>query len=160
MRKGYTLTEILVVLVIMMVLALPLSRLSKVVIYDIPRSMKLIQCNTSLLNAVQCIRRDINSADAVATPKDKSLMIEQDGKKVCYLFEQGTIIRTIIGDEDSKDVWQVPFGKIEWQVWEKDGKGYAVEIKKYVELKRHNNTDKKMENSYVFFPGAFREAVQ
>jgi len=160
MKKGYTLTEMLVVLAIMAALATPLNRLSKVVLYDIPRSMKLIECNTSILDALQYIRKDVNSAVSFPKSDEKNLVIEQNAKTVCYLFGQGTITRTETGSDEDKIVWQIPAGKIEWRICGKDGRGYAVEIKKYVAVERHNATDKRMENSYVFFAGAFGEEMQ
>lgn len=159
MKKGYSLTEVLVVLAIIGVVALPLSRLSKVTIYDIPRSLKLVESNTSILNALQFIRRDVNSAVNFPKSDDNILSIEQSGKTISYLFEQGKITRTVTGTIEDKIIWEIPFGEIEWKVWEKDGQGHAVEIKKYVEFKKHKGSDKRMENSYVFFAGAFEEEM-
>ncbi len=157
MRRGYTLTELLVLLAIMAVIALPISRLTNVVLWDIPHSLKLVECNTSILNAMQAINQDINSAIALTKTEDNKLVIEQSGKTVNYIFQDGKIIRSS-GEEESQ--WDIKVGKIDWNIWQKDGKGYAVEISKYVEAVRYNGIDKKMENSYVFFAGEQTEAVK
>ena len=160
MKKGYSITEMLVVLAILAVIALPLSKLSKVIIYDIPRSLKLNESNTSIMNFLQFIRKDVNSAVDFLKSDHKQLLIEQDGKTISYLFEERLIIRTINGGEEDEIKWEIPQGKIEWEVWKEDGQSYAVEIRKWVELKKHGRADKRMENSYVFFMGAFEDGIK
>lgn len=150
MKKGYSITEMLVVLAILAVIALPLSKLSKVVIYDIPRSLKLYESNTSILNFVQFIRRDVNSSGKLLKDGNQ-LMIEGGDKKINYIFEEGQVTRNVSGEDEIK--WEIPQGKIEWEIWEEKGQGVAVEIRKWVELKKHGRADKRIENSYVFFAG-------
>jgi len=164
MKKGYSIIEMLTVLAILAVISLPLSRLSKLILYDIPKSLKLVECNTSMLNVLTYMRKDINSAigfpESIAkyTASDKCLLIEQQNKVICYLAEQGKISRIVI-DKGGEITWQIPDGKIEWQVWRKNNAGYAVEIKKYAELKSYNHIEKKMENSYLYFAGVYSEAI-
>ena len=170
MRKGFSFVECITVLAVIAVISIPLARLSKFMMYDIPKSQKLIESNTSILDALKYIKKDINSA--IGFPKsfriystsEKCLLIEQKNNLVCYLLQDGRISRLIISGNGSGDTgenisWQIPDGKIEWQVWRKNGIGYAVEIKKYVELKSYNRVDKKMPNSHVYFAGAYQEAV-
>jgi len=157
MRRGYTLTEVLMVLLIMAALALPISRLTNVVMWDIPQSLKLVQCNTSILNAMQFINKDINAATALTKTDDGKLVIEQNGKTVNYIFQDGKITRTT-GEDEAQ--WDIKSGKVDWNIWQKEGKGYAVEISKYVEAVRFGGVDKKMQNSYVFFAGVQTEAIK
>jgi prepilin-type N-terminal cleavage/methylation domain-containing protein len=157
MRRGYTLTELMILMAIMAVIAWPISRLTNVVMWDIPQSINIIQCNTSILNAMQFIKQDINAATALTKTEDGKLVIEQSGKTVNYVFQAGKIIRSS-GEDESQ--WDMKGGKVDWNVWQKDRKGYAVEISKYVEAVRYNGVDKKMENSYVFFAGVQAEAVK
>ena len=164
MKKGSSLIEILTVLAVIAVISVPLSRLAKLIRYDFPKSLKLVECNTSIFDVLTYMKRDINSA--VGFPKaadgykagDDCLLIEHKSGTVCYLAGQGEIKKITTGSKD-EIVWQIPNGKIEWHVWEKDGKGYAVEIKKYTELKSYNHTERKMENSFVYFAGAYQEAM-
>ncbi|MFA5293804.1 MAG: prepilin-type N-terminal cleavage/methylation domain-containing protein [Phycisphaerae bacterium] len=164
MRKGYSLIEMLTVIAVMAAIALPLSRLSKVILYDVPKSLKLVECNTSMLNILTYMKKDINSAAGFPesfdkyTASERCLLIEQQKKVICYLVEQEEVSRIIIGKE-VEITWRIPDGKIEWQVWRKNNAGYAVEIKKYTELKSYNHIEKKMENSYLYFADAYSEAV-
>jgi len=165
MKKGFSLVECITVLAIIAVISIPLAKLLKFMIYDIPKSDKIIETNTSILDALRYIKKDINLA--VNFPQNfkeysankNCLLIEQKNKTICYLTQQGQISRIVIDDAKGKITWQIPNGKIEWQVWRKDGAGCAVEISKYVELKSYNRVDKKMSNSYVYFAGAYQEAV-
>jgi prepilin-type N-terminal cleavage/methylation domain-containing protein len=165
MRKGFSLVEVITVLAVLFVISIPLARLSVLTMYDIPKSQKLIESNTSILDALKYVKRDVNSAKSFPqsfqkySASENRLLIEQQNKTICYTAEQGKISRIVVDEEGEKITWQIPDGKIEWQVWRKDGIGYAVEINKYVELKSYNRVDKKMSNSYVYFAGACQEAV-
>jgi prepilin-type N-terminal cleavage/methylation domain-containing protein len=164
MRKGFSLVELITVLAIIAVISIPLSRLFKVMIYDIPKSCKLVESNTSILDVLKYVRKDIHSAKSFPqsfqeySTDTNSLLIERQDGTVCYLLQDEKISRIVINDANEKIIWQIPNGKIEWQVWRKNGVGYAVEVKKCVELKSYNRADKKMENSYVYFAGAYKEA--
>jgi len=159
MRRGYTLTELMVLLAIMAVIAVPISRLTKVIIYDIPMSLKLVECNTSILNAMQVIGQDMALATAISKSDDGKLVIEQKGCTINYIFqeEEGRIIRNETAEQGE---WYIPSGKIEWNVLEKNGKSYALEIKKYVVVERYSEIDKKMENSYLYFVDDVAEKVK
>ncbi|MGB8226377.1 MAG: prepilin-type N-terminal cleavage/methylation domain-containing protein [Sedimentisphaerales bacterium] len=164
MRKGFSLVELITVLAVIAVISIPLGRLFKFMTYDIPKSCKLVESNTSLLDVLKYIRKDINSAKSFPqsfqeySTDANSLLIERQGSVICYLLRGEEISRIVIGDAKEKITWQIPNGKIEWQVWRKDGVGYAVEVKKCVELKSYNRVDKRMENAYVYFAGAYKEA--
>ncbi len=161
MKKGFSLVEVITVLAVIAVISIPLGRLLGFMMYDIPKSGKIIETNTSILDALRYIKKDVNLA--VNFPQNfkeysankNCLIIEQKNKTICYLAQQEKISRIVIGDAKEKIAWQIPNGKIEWQVWRKDDTGYAVEISKYVELKSYNRVDKKMGNSYVYFAGAY-----
>jgi hypothetical protein len=158
MRKGYTLTELLILLAIAAIIAIPIGRLSKVIIYDVPKSMKLIDCDRNIQNALMVMRIDMDSATSLAD-SDGNLLVMQKEKTINYTFKDAVITRTATSEE-GKSEWEIPQGVVNWHVWEKEGKGYAVEIKKYVELKRHNMIEKKMENTFVFFAGDFMEKTK
>ena len=161
MRKGFSIVEVITVLAVLAVISIPLARLARLTTYDIPKSCKLIESNTSILNALKYIKKDVNSAKSFPQTFQKysasksCFLIEQQNKTVCYIARQGEISRIVIDEEEGKITWRVPDGKIEWQVWRKDGKGYALEIEKYLELKSYSRIYRKMPNSYVYFAGAY-----
>jgi hypothetical protein len=163
MRKAFSIVECITVIAVVAVISIPLGRLFKFMTYDIPKSCKLVESNTSILDVLKHIRKDINSAKGFPqsfqeySTDANSLLIERQDGAVCYLLRDEKISRIVINDANEKITWQIPNGKIEWRVWRKDGVGYAVEVKKCVELKSYNRVDKRMENSYVYFAGAYKE---
>jgi prepilin-type N-terminal cleavage/methylation domain-containing protein len=164
MKKGFSLVEVITVLAVIAVISIPLAKLLKFMMYDIPKSQKLIETNASILNALTFIKKDVNAAKSFPqsfrgySANENCLLIEQQDKTVCWLAEQGKISRIVVDDANEKIAWRIPDGKMEWQTCQKNGTN-AVEIKKYVELKSYNRTDKKMSNSYVYFAGVYQEAA-
>jgi len=166
MRKGYLLLEVVALLAVVAALSIPLARLSTMTIRDIPQFYRVIQVNTSVLNMLKHLHKDINAAVqlpesfAEYTTDDKVLLIELADGVVCYQLEDDKVLRRrLTNDEEDTTVWPVPSAKIKWQLWRKDNKGYAVEIRSYIELKRSGRPEKKMANSHLYFVGAYQEPI-
>jgi hypothetical protein len=130
----------------------------------------MIEANTSMLSALKQIRRDVNAAkgfgrsfnDYIAN--NETLLIEAANNVICYQFKDGELLRrkfasagTGTGEEISR--WSIRHGKIEWQLWREDGRGYAVEIKSCIEREIDSWKDRKMSNSYVYFAGISQEGI-
>ena len=62
MRKGFTLIEVLTVVVVLPFLMIVIDGLFKTLIKDIPRSYKVVQANTSLLSVLKEMQQDIDKA--------------------------------------------------------------------------------------------------
>jgi len=170
MRKGFSLVELLIVLIVISIVSVPLARLSTATLRDIPRAYRMIESNTNVLNALKQIHKDVNAAKGF--PKSfnayiassETLLIELANEVICYQLKDGKMFRrklTGAWESNSEDVeiWSVPRAKVEWQVWRKNGKGYAVEVKTYIEQKSGEHLEKKMANSHLYFVGACQEAV-
>jgi len=169
MRKGYFLVEIVVVLFIMAMVMVTLERFFRTFTYDLPRSSRLIQENSTFNNAVSHIRADVASAKALSesvgdSAEPNSLIMELPDGVVSYKFSDGRILRSFAGgvtDTAAGDmVWSVPHGWIEWRVWHKDKAGYAVEVSACIEDKNFGQIRKKMANNNLFFAGALRETAE
>ncbi len=169
MRKGYFLTEMMVVLFVMAIIMVTLERFFRTFTYDLPRNSCLIQENSTFNNVVSHIRADVVLAktlsESVNGPDEPNalLMKMQDGV-VSYKFSDGRIIRSFAGggaNAAAEDiVWSVPHGRIEWRVWNKDKAVYAVEISTCIEDKSFGHIRKKMANNNLFFAGALRETAE
>ncbi len=169
MRKGFTLVELLVVIVVLPFVMLVLDGLFSTLIKDIPRSYRVMQENTSLLSMLKQMQQDIDKAKGLPesfdeyTTSNKLLLIELAEGMICYQLKDDkarTVRRSslgsrVTGDESRITVWSMPHAKVEWQVWRKDRGGYAVEVQTHIEHKIQGHWQKKMVNSHLYFVGAF-----
>jgi hypothetical protein len=169
MRKGYLLIEVITVLFILVVISATLDRFWGTLTFDLPRDSRLIRENCTLNNVVSHIRADVVSAKTLSesvgdSAEPNSLIMELPDGVVSYKFSDDRIFRSFAGsvtDTAAGDmVWPVPHGRIEWQVWSKDNKGYAVEVSTCIEDKNFGQTKKKMANNNLFFAGALRGAAE
>jgi prepilin-type N-terminal cleavage/methylation domain-containing protein len=167
MRKGFTLVEVLIVIVILPLMMLVLDDFFRTLIKDIPRSYRVVQENTSLLSMLEQMQKDIDKAKGLPvsfdeyTTGDKLLLIELTEGMICYQLKDEKVLRRKLTDNRQgnaleQTVWSIPNARVEWQVWRKDGEGYAVELKTHIEhLIRGEHWEKKMANSHLYFVGAF-----
>ncbi len=187
MRKGFTLVEILIVVIVLPFMMLVLDDFFRTLIKDIPRSYQVVQENASLLSMLEQMQKDIDEAKGLPesfdeyTTGDKVLLIELAEGMICYQLKdekarqrrllnrtQRCWVRRKLTDNQppfllsqestgalEQTVWSIPNAKVEWQVWRKDGDGYAVEVKTHIEHKiRGEHWEKKMANSHLYFVGA------
>lgn len=166
MRKGFTLVEILVVIMILPFVMIALDGLFKTLVTDIPQSYRVVQENTSLLNMLEQMQQDFDKAKALPesfaehTTSDELFLIELKDGVICYKITSGRVIRSKLsqtqqdGAEETK-TWLLPHANIQWQVRQDNGKRYAVEMKTYIGYKQRIHLQKKMANSHLYFVGAF-----
>jgi len=165
MRKGFTLVEMLVVIIVLPFVMLVLDGLFSTLIRDIPRSYRVMQENTSLLSMLEQMQQDIDKAKGLPesfdeyTTSNKLLLIELTEGMICYQLKDNKVLRCKLTDNQQKNAlekksWSVPHAKVEWQVWRKDRGGYAVEVKMHIEHEIQGHWEKKMANSHLYFVGA------
>ncbi len=167
MRKGFTLTELMVVIIILPFVLFLLDGLFGTLLTEIPRSCRIAQQGSMLLGLLEQIHHDVGEAKALPaefggrTADDKLLLVELPEGVIGYQIEKGRVTRSKLtsapsGDLEQERTWAVPDGRIEWQVWQKDGQRYAVEVKTHVEFKFHGRLEKKMARANLFYGGALR----
>jgi len=165
MRKGFTLIEILVVIVVLPFVFLLIDGLFKTFISEIPWTDRIIQENTSMLGMLAQIQQDTDKAKSLPktfagrTASDKVLLIELSEGVICYRLKDGQVTRQKLTDttqSESEDerTWLIPHGNVEWKVWTRNGRGYAVETNTHVEYTRRGQLKKKMAHSHLYFAGA------
>lgn len=163
--------ELLVAMTIFSIVSIVASKLFTTIISDIPRSYRIVQENTSVLNMLEQMREDVDLAKGLPksfaefkTDKDL-LLIELPNGIVCYQLKDGRVLRRRLPiaqehyEEDTK-VWSVPNAKIEWQVRRNNGAGYAVEVKTHIEHNVRGLAEEKMAASHLYFAGAFRKVIE
>lgn len=171
MRKGFSLLELLAVLALVISVSFALVPVFTTLINDIPRSYRVVQENTTLLGMLKQMHRDIDTARQLPESfaghhtDNKLLLIESKDGYMCYELKDGKVLRRSLTDaregvREDTTVWSVPNAKVEWQVWRKDSKGYAVEVKTHIKHEVQGHQQKKMANSHLYFVRAFREVLR
>jgi len=167
-RKGIYLVEMLVVVAVLPIAAIVLNRLFHTLIVDFPRSTAVVQENKIVLFMLRQMREDVDKATGLPetyagySEGDKVLLIECPDNVICYQLEDEQVLRHRLtdtqeaGSEETR-VWPVTNAEIQWRVWRKNGKGYAVEVKTHVNQKLRAKLQKKMANSHLFFVGLFKK---
>ncbi|MGB2866586.1 MAG: prepilin-type N-terminal cleavage/methylation domain-containing protein [Sedimentisphaerales bacterium] len=171
MRKGFSLVELLVVVVVLPFVFLLFDGLFKTIIGEIPMSVRLIQENTSLLSVLRHIQQDIDRAKGL--PKsfagqiasDQILLIELSEGIICYQLKDGQVVRQKLTDTpqskaEEPRVWSIPHARVEWKVWERNGQGYAVETNTHLEYGRKGQWKKKMAHTHLYFAGALGKELR
>jgi prepilin-type N-terminal cleavage/methylation domain-containing protein len=167
MRKGFTLVEIMVVIMILPFVLLLLDGLFGTLLTEIPRSWRIAQESTTLLNLLEQIHQDVGEAKGLPaefagrTAGDGLLLVELPEGVIGYQIEEGRVTRSRLtsappGELEQERAWPVPNGKIVWQVWQKDNERYAVEVKTHVELEIQGRLEKKMARAHLFYGGVLR----
>jgi len=147
MRKGFTLIEVLVVVIVLPFMMLVLDDFFRTLIKDIPRSYRVVQENTSLLSMLEQMQKDIDKAKGLPesfgeyTTSERLLLIELTEGMICYQLKDEKVLRRKLTDNQqsspaaaivqnpallgalAQTVWSIPHAKVEWQVWRKDGDG-------------------------------------
>lgn len=166
MRKGFTLTEVLIAVIVLPFMIIILDGLFKTLIKDIPRSYKVVQVNTSLLSMLKEMQQDIDKAKGLPkkyneyTTGDKTLLIDLPEGMICYQLKDDKVLKYNLTDNQpdntlEQKVWSVPHAKVQWKVWRKNTSGYAAEVRTHIEYKiRGTHLEKKMANSHLYFVGA------
>jgi hypothetical protein len=165
MRKGYTFVEIMLVIVMTPFVFLFFDGLFKTFVGEIPWSLRIANEHTALLYMMAQMQKDVDRAKdlpesyAGRISNDRQVLIELPEGVFCYRSEDGRVLREKLTDAGQSDAeqttaWSLPHASIQWKVWVRNGRGYAVETNTYIEHKRRGQWKKKMAHTYLYFAGA------
>jgi len=174
MRSGFTLIEVLMLVVITPVVLVAVSGLFATFLRDIPQANRLVQQNTTVLNLLEQLRRDVS--EAVALPpriegteaNETTLLIRRPEGVVLYRFESGRTVRMLLGgqgasapgqEESAERIWQARDAVIEWRPWTQGGETVGVEIRSHIRQRVAGIDLHKLPGSHVFFLGGLAERV-
>ena len=160
MKKGFSLIEVLVVVVILPFVAIALSRFFATFIRDIPRMTRVVEQNTTVLDLLGQLRQDMDAAtalpDAVGTETSDSdtLLIQRPQDVICYQLQPGRVDRTILApDAQDRRTWTFPDAVVEWTPWRQAETSYALELRTRVRQRIGTKLKDKMVNAHVLFVG-------
>ncbi|MHC4624305.1 MAG: PulJ/GspJ family protein [Planctomycetota bacterium] len=164
MRTGFTLVEILAVLVLLTAAMFALAPATQTLVGEIPQSYRIVQANTSVLDMLGRMREDVDGAKGLPESFGEHrtdanmLLIELSEGVVCYELKEGEVVRYRLGDgggdSEAATTWSTPDARIEWRVWRREGRGYAVEVTTWIDYAAKGRVEKRMANSHVYFAGA------
>ena len=168
MRKGFSLVELLVVVIVLPFATIALSRVFATFIRDVPRMTRVVEQNTTVLDMLTQLRKDMDSAVAMpdtfdATRSDAdTLLIQRPQDVLCYQRADGAVTRTVLTPDpqpDDPDVrtWTFPDAVVEWTPCRQAETSYAVEVRTLVRQRIGSKLKDKMVNSYVLFIGDQRK---
>lgn len=164
MRKGYTFLEILLIIVITPFIFFFFDGLFKTFISEIPWSLRIANEHTTLLYMTGQMQKDVDEAKSLPQSyaghisNDRQVLIELPEGMFCYRSENGRVLRQKLketgqSNAEQPTVWSLPHANIQWKVWERNGRGYAIETNTYIEHKRRGQWKKKMAHTYLYFTG-------
>ena len=167
MRKGFTLVEMLVVIIILPFVFVLLDGLFVTLLGEVPKSYHIAQESITLQNMLEQMQQDVDKAKGLPASfaghmvNDKQILINVPEGIICYQQKDGQIIRRILTGPEQDNfsderAWSLPHTKIQWHVWKKDEQGYAVEVKTHIEYKTEGRWKKTMANSHLYYGGVLR----
>ena len=164
-RKGYMLTELIVALTILAAVSGVLSSLFQTLLADVPRNFRAFNSERTVQAILGRMQSDMDLAQSLPSSAggkmagEDVLLISLPDRTIAYTKRENQIVRFALKDETNDPnsdrfyemVFSVPGVKIDWQVWRKDGRGYALEVRTAIEPKFAGGVRKILANSHVFF---------
>lgn len=156
-RKAFTLVEVLWLITIAPFVMVIVSGIFATIIRDIPRETRVVQQNTTVLDMLRQVREDVDRAIRLPQQYDqiradeRTLLIEQPTAVVCYQFENGRAMRTLLNDPNEQRVWRMRDAVITWRPWARDEAAYAVEMHSHIQQQVAHLRRNQLANSQVFF---------
>lgn len=162
--SAFALIEMLVLIIITPVVMVALSGFFRSFVRDIPQATRLVQQNTTVLNLLDQLRRDMDRAVGLAErvgdrqADESTLLIEQPDATVCYRFDEGQIVRMLLTGEgeampDQDRVWRARDAVVAWRPWVREGRARAVEVHSHLKQRIMGQERRKLAGSHVFFVG-------
>ncbi|MCH8218782.1 MAG: prepilin-type N-terminal cleavage/methylation domain-containing protein [Planctomycetes bacterium] len=163
MRKGFSMIELLIVIVTMPMVMLVVYPVFHEMAVDIPRGVALVSQHGRLLGVLESLHDDIDRATALSLedlPQSEEvpvLLIDQSGRQVRYALLEEGIRRAASGDTLDPNVpaereWLLPQANIAWHLWRQDNAVVALRIDTSMTHGRHQK--RKFQNTYLFFIGS------
>ena len=163
MRKAFTLIELLVVVATLPFVMLAISGVFVTIIRDVPRTTRLLQHNTTVLNMTQQLRRDMDEATGLPEEHDgrqagqDTLLIETSGRIVCYEVKPKRIVRTMLDEtgpgSGQERLWRIGDAVVAWHLWRDANKAYAVEVRSHQQQRVGTQLREKLAGTHVLFVG-------
>jgi prepilin-type N-terminal cleavage/methylation domain-containing protein len=161
MPKGFSMLELLAVLVVMGFALAVSAGLFPTLLTELPRACQTTDTQRTIGLLLERMQRDVDAARSLpksfgrASADQTVLLMEQADGVVCYAAEDGGVSKFGLtpGGQRGRELgcWRVPGAAIEWRLWESAGQACAVEVHSGVLLAGRGRQEKKLANARVFF---------
>jgi len=163
-RKGYLLIEMLTVIIVAPLLMVLVSAFFRSFLRDIPQTACLLDQSVAVLDLLDQLRQDADLALALPSQvgerhcDEATLLVEQLGGVVCYRFDQGRIVRSLLDKQgnptpDGEHTWQARDAVVRWRPWGAQEKPCAIEVHSHLRQWIGQEWRRRFVNSHVFFIG-------
>jgi len=179
--KGIFLVEMIVVIALIAVLSLALTPIFNSLLGDIPRTFHAFNTNKTVNAFLSRLQNDLDRAQSLPLKtaghisNDDLLLIKLPEGTIAYQKQSSTdlspaprsgsvaqlerIVRYNLKDGTSDPnspqfngrIFSVPNTRINWHVWQDQGRAFAVEVTTSLALKYPPGAKKILANSHVFF---------
>ncbi len=157
-RQAYTLMEILAIIMAMVVIIALSAKPMRALVSDIPRSGRDHEVWIKTTNMLEQLKADVEQSTRIRMfqmdPRisENLLYLEQPDGLISYAITNNQVIRQsgILADH-REDVWELPHVHIQWSLWENNKMPYALEITTWTQRIVLGQTQKKFNQSYVYF---------
>jgi hypothetical protein len=160
MRKGFTLVEIFVVIVLLPFVAIILDLLFANIVTNIPKASRIVHEHTTVISLLGQIQADVDKATALPDSAgeyeagEDVLLIKLADSTVGYELKEGKVVRRRLdaaGQDGESTIWTVPNSDIRWSMLKAEGTAYAVEVRTHIRHKLRRRIQEKMANSHLYF---------
>lgn len=162
-RKAFTLVETLLLIGVVPVLMIATTSLYATLVRDIPRTTRVLQQNTTMLDMLQQLRADMDRAVGLPSQvgddraDERTLLIELPEGPVTWRFEDGRVVRTVLtaregaSEAGEQRSWRMRDAVVTWEPWVQDGRPYAIEVHSHVNQRVSSHLMQKFAGTHVFF---------
>lgn len=162
MRRGFSLIEMLIVIMTIPLIGLVVDRAFRDWAIDAPRGVTLVFRHERLQRVVAEFNDDIDQAvslsleDAPQAEGPPVLVIEQPGRQIRYIRLEEGIRRELRGENLDPNVpaeweWHLAQANIKWKLWRRGDAVVGLHLE--TSMTHGRLKKKKFQNSHLFFTG-------
>lgn len=157
-RRAYSLTEILVIIVILATLITLSVRPLRTMTLEIPRSVGACQTLNITTNVLDLLQSDIEQAERIVDFRDSVLTLEHNDGLVRYSFADQQITRhPAMNDSGAEYTWQFACLKSQIHLWSQNNQPYAVELTTWNQQNAMDSQQVRFKQIRVFFRKGSRQ---
>jgi prepilin-type N-terminal cleavage/methylation domain-containing protein len=164
MRKGFSLIEVLIVVMTLPLLMLVGDRLFRGLSVDIPRSVQVATQHEVLLKLVETLQEDVARANQVKIvthdedPNQTILEIDRGGTPIRYVPINDIVRRTVVynADDPNRDIetdWTLPHLGVDWTLHQTAGGIDTLQMNTHIVHRVSKRPQ--LANTHLFYIGLY-----